>query len=102
VLTIVDGENVRLELLVEIASDADRASVEFWKVWLWQSQEVPGYPSPAHCAALAERFGVSSGEVQQQWLAWYVLLTSWEFASALVGRDVRAIAPSYGFSHRRA
>lgn len=100
-LTIADEVNVRLELSVEIASDAHRASVEFWKMWLWQSQEVPGYPSSAFCATLAERFGVSSGEVQRQWHEWYGLLTSWEFAAALVGHDVHAIAPPYGGSHRR-
>lgn len=95
-------ENVRLDLSLEIAADAQRASLEFWKTWLWQSRETDGFATPEFCSALAERFGVGCGEIHRQWLEWYGLLTSWELAAALVGQDVRATTTSYGVSHRRA
>lgn len=95
------GENPRLELLLEIAADAERASIEFWKCWLWHSQESRSRPSGALCSRLSERFGVSAGEVYREWLEWYGLLTSWDLAAALAGRDFHAVTVPYGRSHRR-
>lgn len=95
-------KNVRLDLSLEIAADAQRASLEFWKTWLWQSRETDALPTPEFCSALAERFGVGRGEIHRQWLEWYGLLTSWELAAALAGQDVRVTTASYGCSHRRA
>ncbi|HEY9084316.1 MAG TPA: hypothetical protein VIN40_00020 [Candidatus Tyrphobacter sp.] len=100
-LHAADENALRLALSLEIAEDAERASVDFWKVWLWSSQERRSRPTRALCARLADRFGVSAGEVYRQWLEWYGLLTSWELAAALTGRDVRVVSVVYGRSHRR-
>ncbi len=93
---------LRLELSLEIAEDAQRASVDFWKCWLWSSRECRVRPTRRLCARLARRFGVSAGEVYRQWLEWYGLLTSWDLAAVLTGRDVRVVGVVYGRSHRRA
>jgi hypothetical protein len=101
-LAIADEEAMRLELSLEIAEDARRASEEFWKAWLWQSREIVSRPSVELCTRLSARFDISTGEICRQWLEWYGLLTSWELASALVGSDVRSSDDGYGISHRRA
>lgn len=100
-VVVEEDSSVRLELSLEIAADAQRASQEFWRTWLWQSREMQATPTPSFCTAIADRFGVSAGEVCRQWHEWYGLLTSWDLAAALVGRDVRISAPAYGASHRR-
>ncbi len=101
-LATADEAMLRLELSIEIATDARRASEAFWKAWLWQSRETDGRPSTEFCSILAQRFRISNGEVCREWLEWYGLLTSWELAAALVGRDVRSVPAVYGTSHRRA
>lgn len=94
--------NVRVELSLEIVADAQRASTEFWKAWLWQSRETRTAPSAEFCTTLSTRFGVPSDDVQQLWLEWYGFLTSWDLAATLAGCDVRVMPPIYGASHRRA
>ncbi len=100
-LGITDEEGTRLTLSLEIAADAQRAAVQFWRAWLWQSREMSERPTSAFCLSLGERFGVSTAEIYRQWLEWYSLLTSWDLAAALVGRDVRSVTIAYGVSHRR-
>ncbi len=97
-----DEESRRLELSLEIASDAQRASIAFWKTWLWYSRETAGYPTKTFCVQIAERFDVTPDDVYRRWLEWYQVLTSWDLAAAMLGRDIRATAVAYGSSHRRA
>ncbi len=97
-----DNKSTRLDLSLEIAGDAQRASITFWKTWLWHSRETAGYPTKIFCVQIAERFGVTPDDVYRQWLEWYELLTSWDLAAAMLGRDIRATAAPYGASHRRA
>lgn len=97
-----DEHGQRLELSLEVAADAQRAATEFWKMWLWRAKETTAQPPCILCQRLAERFSVSSDEVQRQWREWYELLTSWDLAAALSGRDVRTTTVAYGTSHRRA
>ncbi len=97
----VEVEGLRFELELEIVRDAERASIDFWKTWLWHEREARERPSTDFCARLAEHFGISSDDVRREWLAWYDLLTSWDLAAAFVGRDVRTSAVPYGRSHRR-
>lgn len=98
----LEVKNVRLELELEIVADAERASTDFWRTWLWQARELRACPSSDFCARLAEHFEISTDDVRREWLAWYDLLTSWDLAAALVGHDVRSRAAPYGLSHRRA
>ena len=86
-LHVVDGDALRLELSLEIAEDAQRASIDFWKCWLWSSRECRAEPTSALCRRLADRFGVSAADVHRQWFEWYGLLTSWDLAAALTGRE---------------
>jgi hypothetical protein len=100
-LRAVDDQRLRLELSLEIAKDAQLAATEFWKLWLWRAKEISAHPPSVLCVRLAERFHVSPDDVQKQWAEWYELLTSWDLAAALTGRDVRATTVAYGTSHRR-
>ena len=97
----LDAVDLRLELELEIVRDAERASAAFWKAWLWQSREMRERPSRDFCARVAEHFGISADDVGREWLSWYDLLTSWDLACVLVGRDIRISAVPYGRSHRR-
>lgn len=99
---MMGAESVKFDVSLEVARDAERASLEFWRKWLWQSVESPGEPPALFCDEIARRYGVSCAEVHRQWLEWYEFLTSWELASLLVGADVRCVTQSYGLSHRRA
>ncbi len=94
-------EERRLELSLEIAGDAQRAATEYWKSWLWRAKKTTCGPPVLLCQQLAVRFSVSADEVQRQWAEWYELLTSWDFAAALTGRDIRFPSSAYGTSHRR-
>jgi hypothetical protein len=100
-LRAADDQRLRLELSLEIAKDAQRAATEFWKTWLWRAKETSAQAPSILCQHLAERFNVSADDVQRQWAEWYELLTSWDLAAALTGRDVRATSVVYGTSHRR-
>jgi hypothetical protein len=100
-LHAVDDQRLRLELSLEIAKDAQRAATEFWKAWLWRAKETNAQAPTALCQRLAERFSLPVEDVRQQWGEWYALLTSWDLAAALTGRDIRAVGIIYGTSHRR-
>lgn len=97
----MDEESVKLDVSIEIARDAHRASLIFWKQWLWQSVEAPAIPSRFFCDEVAVRYGIPCAEVRRQWLEWYDLLTSWDLGAVLAGGDVHVIARPYGLSHRR-
>lgn len=101
-LQTLDEEGTRLELSLEIAGDAQRASIIFWKTWLWHSRETVGRPTKTFCTQVARRFDVAPDDVYRQWIEWYELLTSWDLAAAMLGHDIRATAIPYGTSHRRA
>jgi hypothetical protein len=94
-------ERLRLELSLEIARDAQRAATEFWKNWLWYAREQHAEVPVLLCERLAQRFNVALELVQHQWTEWYQLLTSWDLAAAMTGRDVRARRVTYGSVHWR-
>jgi hypothetical protein len=96
-----ETERLRLELSLEIARDAQRAATEFWKNWLWYACEERSEAPNILCERLSQRFNVAIDLVQRQWTDWYQLLTSWDLAAAMTGRDVRAARISYGSVHWR-
>jgi hypothetical protein len=101
-LHAVDRQGVRLELSLEIAQDAERAATEFWKGWLWHARCERSQCSSMLSENLAARFSVAAEEIVREWTEWYELLTSWDLAAALTGRDVRAATVTYGETHWRA
>lgn len=96
-----ETEGLRLELSLEIARDAQRAATEFWKNWLWYAREQHVEAPQLLCERLSQRFSVGIDVVRHQWTDWYQLLTSWDLAAAMTGRDVRAARVTYGTVHWR-
>jgi hypothetical protein len=83
--TVSPPDEMAFELAV--LEDVSRQADVFWRNWLWRRRQ-PGFgPSLELLEKLAPRYG--TGGVEEAWRRWFDVLTSWEYADAVVGRDVR-------------
>ncbi len=72
----------QLAVLKDASAQADR----YWCNWLWHREQPSFEPSHDVFEALGEYERVA---VAAAWKNWFRVLTSWEFADALIGCDVR-------------
>jgi hypothetical protein len=81
----------REEMAFQLAvlQDASRQADEYWGNWLWRREQPVFGPSGSLIDALCDRYEMAT--IKTAWSKWFEVLTSWEFADALIGRDVRGM-----------
>lgn len=80
-----DGMNFEIAVL----EDVSRAADVFWRNWLWRRRQ-PGFgPSPELLARFEGRYG--TGGIVEAWSRWFEVLTSFDYADAVLGHDVRML-----------
>jgi len=72
-----------------VLEDATAQADVYWRNVFWNREQPPFGPSAGLLARFAARYG--AGGVEHAWQRWFEVLTSWDFADALIGRDARSI-----------
>jgi hypothetical protein len=76
-----------------VLEDAVQQADIYWRNVFWSRPQPEFGPSTELLNQLAPRYG--PGGVELAWQRWFDVLTSWEFADTLIGRDARtALAAS--------
>ncbi len=91
---IAGVSSARDEMAFELAvlEDASRQAELFWRNWLWRRRQ-PGFgPSAEILDSFGARYG--SGGVEEAWRRWFDVLTSFDYADAVIGHDVRLLFDS--------
>lgn len=69
-----------------VLEDVSRQADVFWRNFMWRRVQ-PGYaPSADLLARFGSRYG--SGGVEEAWRRWFAVLTSFDYADAVLGREV--------------
>ena len=80
-----------MEFQIAVLEDASAQADQFWCNLLWRREQPNFQPSERLLDYAASR---PIEETRSVWNGWFAVLTSWEFAHALIGRDVRAYIDS--------
>lgn len=83
-LHIRSDMDFQLAVLQDVCEKADA----YWRNWLWNRQQCMAEPSAGLLRAFPER---DPEAVSAVWREWFGVLTSWEYADALTGCDVRQL-----------
>jgi len=75
-----------MEFQLAVLEDASAQADLFWCTALWRREQPNFHPSERLLDYAASR---QIDEIRSVWNGWFAVLTSWEFAHALIGRDVR-------------
>lgn len=79
-----DEMDFQIAALQDACAKADR----YWCNWLWNRAQPPFGPSEELMRAFPGR---SHEAIEMAWGSWFDVLTSWEYADALIGCDVRRL-----------
>lgn len=77
-----DDMAFELAVLEDVSREADR----YWRNFMWRRVQPGFHPSAELRARFEPRYG--SGGVEEAWRRWFAVLTSFDYADAVLGHEL--------------
>lgn len=85
------AEATERDIEIAILENAIESALDYWQRWLWNEPEMLRSPKEQFCAQISKNFGTESTRVREVWHKWFAILTSREYAFALITVDMDRI-----------